>query len=240
MRRTVRVSAAIAFSASLIAFGFAGKKDKKKAAEPPPAAEAPAPAPEPTPAPEPEPAPEAAPAEKAANADFKATVTFADGTTKAGHVKRVERGDDWYAERGWVDDANKLTVNLQGNGTEVDKAWTDIASIDVKYGGKGDIDCTYESEYTPWMYSCLLRSTTTVKTTDGKTWQSGSKHKWRFVFDDGSTAEFYIYKLPAREQDSQQVELDTTNPENYELYGKLQAQLMKDVQSAVTKIVITK
>jgi hypothetical protein len=156
-----------------------------------------------------------------------------------GHVIRVERGDDWYAETGWTDTPGKLTVTLEGNGTEVDKTWGEIQSIDIRYGARAEVDCLYESQFTPWMYTCTLPTTSTVKARDGSTWTAGSRHKWRFVFDDGTSTEFYVNKLPQREQDTEEVQLDDPDPENHELYAKIQGEVIAASQVAPTRIVIS-
>jgi len=183
--------------------------------------------------PEPEP-------ELPSNADFNATVSHADGTTTAGHVKRVERSEGWYGEKGWTDKAAKITVTLEGNGTEIESEWKDIKSVSIKYGSKADIDCQFDSEYTPIMYMCVLQSTGTVSHSDGKTWTAGNRHKWRFHFDDGTVEEFWIKKLPEREQESGTAEIGDGSEQNYELYEKLQKQVLDRAgSSAVTNIEIT-
>ena len=168
------------------------------------------------------------------NADLNVAMTFADGRKVEGHVIRVERGQDWFAEQGWVDSASKLVLTLDGGGTEVDRAWTDIASVDVKYGGKTDVDCMYESEFTPWMYSCTLQTTPTVKTRDGKSWSATTRNKWRFVFDNGTTEEFFLKKLPVRQQEDPSE--GHAGSENHALYAALQADVWQQAQRAVTKI----
>jgi hypothetical protein len=216
----------------VVMMSCAGKKPPPAEPTPPP----PVVAPEPPPPPEPEepPAPKAA----TPNADLNVAITHADGSVKQGHVVRIERGEDVYAENGWTDTASKLVISLVAGSTTVDKPWTDIAQIDIKYGTKADIDCLYDSEFTPWMYMCTLRSTSTAKTTDGKTWTVDTRHKWKFTFADGSSEEFYAEKLPVREQDSAEVTLDGGG-ENPALYSKLQAQVMTESGKAVTKIVVT-
>lgn len=218
----------------LVSPAFAGGKKPKTPTPPPPVEISVPPVVEET-APPPPPAPE--PPKN--NADFHATIAHADGHTVTGHVVRVERGDDWYADNGWVDATPKLTVELEAAGTNADKAWTDISTIDVKYGTKSDIDCTYESEFTPWMYTCTLKTTAAVKTKDAKSWTSTSRYKWRFTFEDGSTDEFFLYKLPARKQDTTEVTLDSVSPENAALYAELQAEVQRAAAKSVTKITIT-
>lgn len=213
------------FAVSLVVFGTAGKKKDPAPPPPPPPVAAPAPEPEP----EPEPAP------PARNADFKASITHADGSVKSGHVVRIERGQDRYADDGWLDSGPKLAVSLESAGAEVDRPWTDIVSIDLKYGAKADIDCTYDSSFTPWMYICTLKTTSTAKTIDGKTYAAVSRYKWRFTFEDGSTEEFFVSRLPARKQDP-----GPSDFENTAMYVELQPAVLAEAAKAVTRIAITK
>jgi hypothetical protein len=221
----------------LLVFGVAEAKPKKPEDPPPPP---PAAEPPPPPVVEPEPLPEPAPAAAPApNADLKVVITHADGTSKSGRVTRIERGEDWFAENGWVDTPPKLTITLASGGTEVDKTWNDIASIDVKYAAKTEVDCVYDSNFTPWMYMCTLPTTSTAKTKDGKTWSVDQRHKWRFTFDDGSTEEFYLFKLPVRKQDSEEVSFDAANSENRAMYADLQAEVQRQAARAVTKVTVS-
>ena len=184
------------------------------------------------PEPEADPEPPLPPPPPEPNADLTATFTFADGTSKTGHVKRIERGADWYAEDGWEDSSTKTTVELDGNGTLLDAPWTDLKSVTLAPGKvPGDVDCTYSSSYTPWMYTCELRTPTKVVTTDGKSWTANTRHKWRFTFDDDTTVEFYLAKYPTRLQDSERVSLEDDQGENYDMYSQLQDQLRLDVKS---------
>lgn len=218
----------LVFAASLVVFGTgAKKKDPAPVAAPPPAAAAPAPAPEPEPEPEPPP--------PARNADFKVSITHADGTVKSGRVVRIERGQDRYGDEGWLDSGSKLSVSLDSAGAEVDRPWADIVSIDVKYGTKADIDCTYDSSFTPWMYICTLKTTSTAKTTDGKVYAAVSRYKWRFTFEDDSTEEFFLSRLPTRKQDP-----GPSDFENTALYVELQPAVLAEAQRAITRIAITK
>jgi len=174
------------------------------------------------------------------NADFNATITRADGSTTEGHVRRVERSEGWYGEKGWTDKAAKITVTLEGNGTEIESEWKDIKSVTIKYGSKSDIDCQFDSEYTPIMYMCVLQSTGTVSHVDGKSWTAGNRHKWRFHFDDGAVEEFWIKKLPEREQEDGTAEIGDGSEQNYALYEKLQKQVLEKAGStAVTQIAIS-
>ena len=171
---------------------------------------------------------------------FTASVTHIDGRVVEGPVVKIERGLDWYAEKGWSEKPLHLTVTLTGGGAEVEKTWADLSTVEIKYGGKGEFDCMYESEYTPWMYTCLLKTTPTVTTLDGKKWAAESRYKWRFTFEDGSTEEFVLSKLPARKQDTVEVGLETQVPENLSLYADLQAEASRAAIHAISKIVITR
>ena len=222
---------AVVASAALLLVACGKKKAPEAAADATPATTAPAPAPEPEAPPEPEPEPEPEPPKS--NADFNAVITLVDGTTHSGHVKRVERGHDWYAENGYSDDSGDLKLELEGNGTLVEKTWDEIDRIDIAYEGRSGIDCTYDSNFTPWMYMCVLRNTPKTRTTDGKTWTVTTRNKWKFPFDDDSEVEFYVHKLPAREQDDEAAGLDSV--ENYDLYGKLQGSVMELAKTSAVK-----
>lgn len=174
------------------------------------------------------------------NADFQATFVYADGRTKQGQVVRVERGSDWYAEDGWVDTASKLTLSLESGDNAEDVTWDQIGSVDIRYGRSSDVDCQYDSTFNPWMYMCVLKSTPSIRTTDGKTWTTTARHKWKFTFSDESSVEFYVYKLPNREQDTEEVGFGESERQNFELYKKLQDGLMLKVKSeALTKLTIS-
>ena len=222
----------IALYAALAIAG--GHKDKDPAPEAAPVVPA-----EPTPPPEPDepPPPPAEPAHAAPNASFDATIAYADGHTKSGHVVRVERGIHFYAENGWEDSAAKLVVELDAAGHETEAKWDGITSVDIKYAGKTAIDCMYESNWTPWMYTCTMGTTSTVHTADGKTYTALSRYQWRFTFADGTTTEFYLGKLPARRQDAN-TSLDAD--ENYALYADLQAEVQRIAGTSPTKITIKK
>ncbi len=214
---------------------WAGKKKDAPVAPPPetPVAPADAPAVEAPPEPEPEPAP------LAANADFVATFTFMDGTTRKGHVSTVERGVDRFAETGWTDAANKVTLTLEGGGTEIESAWKDVRSIDIKYAPVTDADCQFDTTFSPTMYMCVLRNTPTVKTADGKTWVGANMHHWRFHLDGQDAVEFYVTKLPARRQEGAEADLRDAGVENAALYGELQADLSALIKGkAVARLTI--
>ncbi len=213
---------------------MAGKKDKN---EPVPApAPAPAPSVEPAaPPPAPEPVAEAPPAN---NADIRVDMTFADGTKKAGHVVRIERATDWYGETGWETSGAKTTLTLEGDGTEVEKPWSEMKEVTVAYGTKDSIDCFFESNFDPPMYTCTLKTTAAAKDKAGKSFAVTTRNKWRFTFDDGSSVEFFVSKLPNRLPDDQQVDLKSANTENQALYQRLQDEVLVTAKKSVTKITI--
>lgn len=217
---------------ALVAAKGGKKKDEPAPAPPPapaPAAEAPAPAAE----------PEAPPAPKVVkNADFTATLTYADGTTKAGKVQGVERTADFYGDEGWTDDESKLKLQVEAAGTEKMVAWKDVKSISVVPGKvPDDVDCTYSSDFTPWMYDCTLRTTVNVALKDGSKGAVTNRHKWRFTWSDGTTTEFSLYKYSAREQDDREIEFGEEQVENMALYTKLQDKLRSDVKTTLVKSV---
>lgn len=200
---------------------------------PPPAVEAP-----PEPEPEPEAAPEPPP--EVVNADLNITVTQASGTAKSGHVKRIERSTDWYGEEGWSTEEKDLKISLEKGNSAKDATWKEIKSISIAPGALSDVDCLYDSNFSPWMYDCTIKTTATVALKDGTTgWVVANRHKWRLTYDDGSQMEFWLYKHPAREQDEKVVDLETTNPENFDLYTKLQMRLKTEVKTTlVTKVTV--
>lgn len=214
----MRRVAGVAFSVFLLTLGVAADPAEPVATPAPPPPSAAPPPSEPV----------------KSNVSFNAAITRG-GKVHSGHVVRVERGIDFYGDKGWADSGLRLYVTLEQGGKESEHPWTDISTIDIKYGGRPDLDCTYESETTPWTYTCTLKTTPVVKTTDGKTWTAVSRHLWRFTFEDGTTEEFALNKSFARAQDTKE-----TDEESAAMYVQLQAQALKDVANNVTKIVITK
>ncbi len=234
-----------------VTFTACGEKAPPEAAAEavPEAAPEAAPAPEPesvqtAPEPEsvqtaPEPAPEPEPAVPTTNADLQVSVTFNDGSTKAGHVWLVERSSDWYAEEGWTQVADDVKLQLEGNGTEIMAEWREIKKLQVEIAKVSEsTDCTYDSDFRPWLYDCTLRNKGTATTADGKTWEITDRHKWRLSFDGGETAEFWLFKHPARQQDSETVGLDSSG-ENYDLYIALQDRLREEVKTMVTGVTVS-
>lgn len=187
-----------------------------------PAAVAPPPPPEPEPEPEPEPPPEIV------NADFNVKITKANGQVVEGHVKRVERSSDIYGEEGWLTEAKEVKFAGESSDEYRKLAWSEVKSLSMKVASMSDVSCVYDSNFTPWMYDCTLKMPTTVVTTDGKTYQADTLKKWRLVLDDNTEVEFWMKKHRAHQQDDKRVDLDTTNPENYDLYGVLQKRLREE------------
>lgn len=222
---------ALALSLAFAAPAFAKKKDPPAPPPPPVAAPAPVEAPAPPPPPEEPPAPVVV-----NNASFNVTLVYADGTSKAGHVKGVERTADYSGDDGWTTEASKLKLSVEANATEKSVTWNDVKSIAITPGKMpDDIDCTYSSETTPWMYDCTLRTTSTATLKDGSKGTISNRHHWRFTFDDGSTLEFQVFKYQIREQDSRTVEFGDESSENLALYTKLQDQVRQDIKSKIVK-----
>ncbi|MFT5683822.1 MAG: hypothetical protein ACI8RZ_004754 [Myxococcota bacterium] len=203
----------------------------KKAPEAPaqPAVVAPvaeAPAPEPVPEPEPAPAPN--------NADLQVTLTFADGTSKSGQVVRIERSEDFFADAGWTTADEDLRISADGGNEYKKLTWQEVSNITIKPGNiPADVDCLYDSDFSPWMYDCTLKTTGTLTDTSGNRWTVDNRHKWRMTFSDDTNVEFWLKKHAAREQDSGVVDLDTVNPENRDLYVQLQQQLRTDAKGSL-------
>ena len=71
-------------------------------------------------------------------------IKYANGETKSGHVKRIERSSDWYGEE-WYTADNRITLTLEAsNGQESEAAWTDIGSMTIRPGNASNADCSYE------------------------------------------------------------------------------------------------
>ncbi len=188
---------------------------------------APAVAPETEEEPEPEPEPVAL----ANNANLQVTITFANGTAKSGHVVRIERSEDFFADTGWTMAEEELRISADGGSEYKKLTWKEVSNIAVKPGTiPADVSCLYDSDFSPWMYDCTLNTTATLTDTSGKRWTVDNRHKWRLTFDDDSSVEFWLKKHSARQQDAAVVDLDTENPENRDLYIQLQQQLREDVK----------
>lgn len=209
-----------------------GPKDAPPASAP----EAPEPSTEAAPAAEPavvEPPP---PPPEVINADFTVTMTNAAGEVVSGHVKRVERGENIYGE-GWTTAEKDVQFYVEGNGEYKKIGWSEVKRVSVSVPNTKDFDCLYSSEYSPWMYECSVKLKSVITTTDGKSYVADTGHKWKFVTDDGTEHSFWLKKHYARQQDENVVDLEVTNPENYALYGELQAQLRTEMKSVLIKTI---
>lgn len=184
-----------------------------------PIVEEPAPVEEPMPVEDPKPEP---------NADFNTTLTFSDGTTKSGHVIRVERSSDLYGMKDWHDSESRLTIFVESGSTAKDLAWTEVRSVSVS-PRSGDINCVYESDWSPWLYICTNKTNTSVVDAEGKKWGVDAKNKWRFYFDDDTEAEFWIQNIRALQQDTVEIQLGMDAYENPELYAQLRNEVKEIV-----------
>lgn len=218
----------------LIAAGGKKKKDKEEVPAPEPA-----PAPAPAPAPE-EPPPPPPPAEPVVvkNANLTVTITFADGSTKSGHVTGIERTVDFLGDEGWGSDDKGTRLTVEVGSSEKSVGWADVKSISVTPGKlPDDVDCTYSSDFSPWMYECTLRTTTSVVLKDGTKGTITNRNHWRFTYDDGSTLEFQVFKFTVREQDSTELQYGDEATENFKLYSKLQDQIRTELKGKIVKSV---
>jgi hypothetical protein len=171
---------------------------------------------------------EVAPPPEITNADLTVKMTRANGSVVEGHVKRIERSTDIYGEEGWETGEKEIRFAGETDSEYRKMGWTDVKSVSMKVASMSDVSCVYDSNFTPWMYDCTLKMPTAVVTKDGKTYQADTLKKWRFVFDDDTEVEFWMKKHRAHQQDEKKVDLDTTNPENYDLYGVLQQRLRSE------------
>jgi hypothetical protein len=172
------------------------------------------------------------------NADFSVNLTAASGEKTQAHIKRVERGEDTYANS-WTTAEKAMGFYVEGNGEYKKIKWSDVSSISVSIPNAKDFDCLYSSEFSPWMYECSIKLKATVTTKDGKAYVADSGQKWKFVSDDNTEHTFWLKKHYARQQDEEVVGLEVGNPENYALYGALQAQLRNEIKAGlITRIAI--
>ena len=213
--------------------GKKGKEEPAPAPTPEPAA-APAPVEETPPAPPPE--PEAPKAVK--NADAGITITFADGTSKAGKVTGIERTVDFYGDEGWTAEEGKIKLTVESGSTEKQVAWKDVKSLSVAPGKiPDDVDCTYSSDFSPWMYECTLRTTVSAVLKDGTKGNVTNRHRWRFSYDDGSQVELAVFKYTVREQDDRELQFGDEATENFKLYTRLQDKLRTDAKTTLVKAI---
>jgi hypothetical protein len=172
------------------------------------------------------------------NADVAMTITYADGTSKAGKVTGIERTVDFLGDEGWTSEGPKLTLTVEAAGTEKQVAWKDVKTVAVVAGKIPDeVDCTYSSDFSPWMYECTLRTSVTATMKDGSKGAVSNRHRWRFSYDDGSQVELSVYKYTVREQDDRNIEFGDEATENFALYTKLQDKLRSDSKSVLVKTI---
>ena len=130
----------------------------------------------------------------------------------------------------WLDKESKLTLWGEKGSEGADVEWANLKNVKIKLGKiPGDIDCHYESDWSPWLYVCKVPTKTTMTTSDGKVWNVDSKYKWKFFFDDDTEMEFWIENPKALQQDDKEVELGMDDYENKELYSTLQQQICQTV-----------
>ena len=168
------------------------------------------------------------------NADFNTTLTFSDGTSKSGHVIRVEASTDSYGMKDWLDSESRLTIFAEAGSTAKDLAWNEIKSISIVPKSNAT-NCVYESDWSPWLYVCTKKTTTSLIDSEGKKWSANATNKWRFFFDDDTEVEFWIQNIRALQQDTIEVELGMDAYENPDLY----TQLRNEVEAMVYLKTIT-
>ncbi len=210
---------------------FAKPKAKSEPTPPPPVA---APAPEPAP---PEPAPpepvEPAPAPRLKNVTLNVTVTTVGGSSRSIAVTGLERAEDFHADRGWTSASGDLKITLEVGKSEKEVAWTEVKSITIVPGKMpDDVDCSYNSDFNPFMYECSIRTTTTAVLKDGTKGAVITRNKWRLSPEEGAAAEFYLYKHTERMQG------EATEEDQFEdpgMYTKLQQAMRESLKTTVVK-----
>lgn len=180
------------------------------------------------------------------NVDLQVTVTYADGSTKDGHLIRIERSERFYGtdDGMWLDSDKKTKLELSTSaGGWQQTPWTEISKITIA-AGKVDFNCEYSSEWNPWMYACAVKTISTAHTKDGQKWDVDSKYKWRFYLESEDPSEpeivsFWSNTHRVVQQDDKEISLGDPNPENAELYETLQERLRAEIKSTmVTQIKI--
>ncbi|MBM76471.1 MAG: hypothetical protein CMK59_13780 [Proteobacteria bacterium] len=178
------------------------------------------------------------------NVDLQVSLTFADGSTKSGHLIRIERSERFYGtdDGTWLDIDKKIKLELSTNsGGWQQTPWTEISKVSIN-PGKVDFNCEYSSEWNPWMYACAVKTQSTASTKDGQKWNVDSKFKWRFYIESDNPSEpdvisFWSNTHRVVQQDDKEVSLGDPNPENAELYEILQNRLREEVKTTmVTQI----
>lgn len=173
------------------------------------------------------------------NVALKVSLTTTGGKSKSGNVIRIERGEDIYGEKGWLDDEKSLKFYVESDKETKKITWPEVKTISIKVVNAKDIDCLYSSDYTPWMYECGVKLTAQLTTKDGKRYTADSGHKWRFFFDDGTESEFWLKRHYSHQQDDRPVQLGD-DTENRALYMALQTELKAELKSSLTKTISVK
>jgi len=183
--------------------------------------------------PAPEPPQEPAPV-RTNNVSFNITITRADGSTKSMAVKGLERSEDFHADKGWTSNPAdlKFTVEVIGKG-EKEVAWTDVKSITIVPGKMpDDVDCSYNSDFNPFMYECSIRTTTTAVLKDGTKGPVTTRNLWRLSDGEGAV-EFYLYKHTERMQGDPVPGQD--QEEDAGMYSKLQQNMRETLKTKLVK-----
>lgn len=210
---------------------FASAKPKPKsepAPAPAPAVEAPAP----VEAPPVEEAPPPPPA-RLKNVSMRVTLAMADGSTKSMDVTGLERAEDFHADTGWTSSAGSLKITLEVGKTEKEVSWSDLKSITIAPGKMpDDVDCSYNSDFNPFMYECSIRTTTTAVLKDGSKGVVITRNKWRLSSEESGAAEFYLSKHTERMQG------EATDGDQFEdpgMYTKIQQALRETLKTNLVK-----
>ena len=102
----------------------------------------------------------------------------------------------------------------------------------IRPGNASNADCSYESDYIPWMYTCETRNTSSASLKAGGRYSIISRHKWRLTFDDDSQVEFWLYKHAARMQDGGDVEFGMELAENMRSTSKSSSSCVKNSRAS--------
>jgi len=175
------------------------------------------------------------------NADLQMSITTVDGETTSGHVVRIERSDDVYGEKGWLDDEKSLKFYVENEKRKEYKkiTWDQVKAVTVKVVSAKDINCLYSSDYTPWLYQCDAKLSSQLTTKDGKRYDVDSGHKWRFIFSNGEWSEVWFKRHYAHQKDDRRVELGD-DTENVALYQALQTKLKAELKTSLVKSISAK
>ncbi len=188
---------------------------------------------DPVPAPE-EPAPPPMDVH-AKNMSLNVSITRADGSSRTAHVKGVERASDFHGDSGWTQDDGELKIAVETAKGGRSAAWSEVKSITIVPGKMpDDVDCSYSSDFNPFMYECSLRTTSTVVLKDGTKGTVDIRNKWRFTLDDNSEIEFYLLKHTQRMQ-AEPAAGGGDQEEDAGMYTKLQQALRDDVKGSLVK-----